>query len=66
MNQGEVWCCNTKSYVGVAGEEGWSKDGETEDVKPETASVKKLCEELDAEDFESKSHSRALIKCTGH
>lgn len=44
MNQ-EGWCCNTKSYVRVAGEGGWSKDGEIEDVKPETANVKKPDEE---------------------
>lgn len=53
MNKGEDWCSNTKSCMGVAGEGGWSKDGEIEDVKPETARVKQLGQELGAEGFDT-------------
>lgn len=38
----KCWCSNKKSCMGVAGEGGWSKDGETQDVKPETASTEEL------------------------
>lgn len=52
MNQGEGWCSNKKSCMGVAGEGGWSKDGETQDVKPETASTEELGQELNDEGFD--------------